>query len=34
LLGSQGWPIEPAKAAAVVKPELYRFRLETLTVGI
>lgn len=34
LLALQGWPIEPAKAAAVVNPDLYRFRLESLTVGI
>lgn len=33
LLGS-GWPIDVEQAAAVVDPELCRFRLEELTVGI
>lgn len=28
------WPFEPAKAAAVIDPEQWRFRRERLTVGI
>ena len=34
LLESLGWPIDPVKAAAVVNPDLCRFRLEQLEVGI
>lgn len=33
-LASSGWPIDPLKAIAVVKPELCRYRLEELEVGI
>jgi hypothetical protein len=32
-LRSEGWPIDPEKAASVVDPNLYRFRRERLTVG-
>lgn len=31
---SLNWPINTDKAASVVQPELYRFRLERLTVGL
>lgn len=34
LLREQGWPIDPVASAAIVNPELYRFRKERLTVGI
>ena len=33
-LKGRGWPIDPEKAAEVVNPELCRFRLENLEVGI
>ncbi len=33
-LAASGWPIDPEKAAAVVNPELYRFRRENLELGI
>ena len=33
-LAQAGWPIDPVRAAAVVDPELCRFRLENLTTGI
>ena len=33
-MANQGWPIDPEKAAAVVKPELCRFRREELTEGV
>lgn len=29
----RGWPIDPEKAATVVNPHLYRFRIENLIVG-
>lgn len=33
-LAERGWPIDPAKAAAIVDPRLYRFRLnETIVEG-
>lgn len=31
LLADDGWPIDPEKAAAIVDPELYRFKRELLT---
>ncbi len=33
-LRNDGWPIDVDRAAGVIKPELCRFRLEDLTVGI
>jgi len=33
-LADKGWPIDPQKASAIVNPDLYRFRLERLTVGL
>lgn len=33
-LRSAGWPIDVEAAASLVNPELYRFRLERLTVGL
>ncbi len=33
-LKDQGWPIDPLKAAAIVDPELCRFRREELEIGI
>jgi len=33
-LRAAGWPIDVEAAASVVNPDLYRFRLERLTVGI
>jgi len=33
-LSEEDWPIDPEKAAEVVKPELCRFRLEKLEIGI
>ncbi len=34
ILESRGWPIDVDKAAACVKPELCRFRIEKLVVGL
>jgi len=33
-LGRLDWPIDPVKAATAVKPDLYRFRIERLVVGL
>lgn len=33
-LAAEGWPIDAAKAAAVIDPAQCRYRLENLTVGI
>lgn len=33
-LVSDGWPIDPNKATQIIDPELCRFRLERLTVGL
>jgi len=34
LLKSKGWPINVDKCVKIVKPELYRFKKELLTIGI
>jgi hypothetical protein len=34
ILKDVGWPIDPCKSASVVNPELCRFKVENLTVGI
>lgn len=33
-LAEEGWPIDPVKAAAVVNPELCRYKVEELEVGV
>lgn len=33
-LADRGWPIDPAAAAAVVDPDRYRYRLESLDIGV